>query len=361
MRLISMDKVLFDHALHENLYSANGLLLFARGMKMNSDVIDRMTERGYDRIYVDDAATQDINPEPLMSDGLQIDVFKLMLKIKQQLAPFNDPEKAPLINIDEVIHMAGVIVDEIVNVGRARAVDRLFIKPPESYFAGHSMAVAALATSLGARMGLAKAKLQALALGALLHNIGECFMPDQMFEKQAKFNDKELLLMQQHTTQGFRYLTRYDALPPTARAVAIQHHERFCGRGYPKGLSGDNIHLYAQLVGAADVYDAATTKRPHRPALAPLLAISLLLSAKDPYFSAEVRELISKRMAPFPVGTWVKLSNNTEGIVSEVPSQTVARPNVKIIYGPNRQSAQLQVVHLAAQPELRVVGIPQDL
>ena len=143
----------------------------------------------------------------------------------------------------------------------ARAVE---IRDP--YTAGHQRRVSALACAIALRMERPKAEIETLRVAGLLHDIGKLAVPAEILGKPARLNRAEVALVQAHTEVGYDIL-KDTALPPEVALVALQHHERLNGSGYPQGLAGDAIPLLSRIMAVADVVEAMSSHRPYRPAL----------------------------------------------------------------------------------------------
>jgi len=131
----------------------------------------------------------------------------------------------------------------------------------------HVCNVSMYSAVIGRRLGITDAKeLSELASGALLHDIGMRQLPRYLFNKAGKLTPVELAMVQEHPVLGFRELEPRDDVTWGQLMMVYQHHERLDGSGYPAGISGDEIHLWAKICAVADVFDAMTCHRPHRPA-----------------------------------------------------------------------------------------------
>ena len=135
----------------------------------------------------------------------------------------------------------------------------------DPYTAGHSQRVADLSVLLAQEMGLAEQDRETLRLGALLHDIGKIGIADSVLRKPAKLTPEEFDHIKQHPVLGARILQPLTFLAPHLPVVEL-HHERPDGRGYPYGLRGDEIPLFARIVHVADAFDAMTSARAYRPA-----------------------------------------------------------------------------------------------
>jgi putative two-component system response regulator len=141
----------------------------------------------------------------------------------------------------------------------------LTIEARDRYTNGHCQRLAAYGAALGHALGLVEEDIAALECGGFLHDIGKVGIPDAVLLKPGRLTAEEYDLMKRHTVigdqlcEGLRSLQR-------ARPIVRHHHERRDGSGYPDGLGGDDIPLLAQIMSIVDVFDAATTPRPYKPA-----------------------------------------------------------------------------------------------
>ena len=119
---------------------------------------------------------------------------------------------------------------------------------------------------IGRAMGLSAKDLQIMHRGGLLHDIGKIGTPPGILDKPGKLDSEETQIMRDHVRIGLRIL---EPIPGFREALPIvaQHHEAFDGSGYPEGLAGENISLYARIFAVADTYDAITSNRPYRQGL----------------------------------------------------------------------------------------------
>ncbi len=136
----------------------------------------------------------------------------------------------------------------------------------DSYTHGHSARVAQLSLLIGEQLDLSKEELRDLEVACLFHDVGKIKTPDSILLKPAKLNEAEYKEMMQHAVDGASILSWAPSLAkyiPSTR----HHHEWYNGKGYPEGLVGDDIPLFAAIIGVVDAYDAMTSDRPYRKAL----------------------------------------------------------------------------------------------
>ena len=157
----------------------------------------------------------------------------------------------------------------------------------DHYVETHSVHIAELALQVGLRLGLTAEQLDVLTYAALLHDLGKVTVPDAILHKPGPLSPEEWEVLRQHPTVGSQALQDVELLRDAAQIVE-QHHERFDGTGYPKGLAGQEIRIEARIIAAVDAYDAMTTNRPYRRALPPQQAVAELRRGAGTQFDPEV-------------------------------------------------------------------------
>jgi len=164
----------------------------------------------------------------------------------------------------------------------------------DAYTHGHSARTAALAVSLGVRLGLAPDDLRTLAQGAYLHDIGKLTIPDEILNKPDLLTDDERAAINTHPDAGCEIASEHTVLAPCLPIIR-HHHERMDGAGYPAGLAGEDIPLLARIAAVADVWDALTTDRAYRPGWQPERALDHIVdgagSHLDPVVVAALLDL----------------------------------------------------------------------
>ena len=138
--------------------------------------------------------------------------------------------------------------------------------------------------------------------------------------------------MQEHPRLGFEILRHYYEFSLAIAHIAYQHHERLDGSGYPRGLKGDAIHQYARIVAVVDVFDAMRSERVYRPGVPVHKVLEQLQRGRGTKFAPEVVDSLLRRVAPYPVGTTVRLSNGEVGVVTAVPPGARDRPTVTVLF-----------------------------
>ncbi len=140
------------------------------------------------------------------------------------------------------------------------------IEAKDEYTEGHNDRVSKLAVMLAERAGLAIKEIEQVRMGGILHDIGKIGIPDNVLNKHGPLNDEEFRMIKSHPVQGEKILQPLRSLQEVS-TIVLHHHERYDGGGYPAGLAGEKIPLFARIVAIADSFDAMTTNRPYRKAL----------------------------------------------------------------------------------------------
>jgi len=153
----------------------------------------------------------------------------------------------------------------------------------------HTHRVGELAVSIAERLGLPDPQVELIRLAAALHDVGKIAIPDAVLAKRGKLTVEEFEHMKTHTTVGGRMLSGSGfELVAMAEQIALTHHEKWDGSGYPAGLGGEEIPIAGRIVAVADVYDALTHVRPYKPAWTSADAIAEMRLQSGRHFDAQV-------------------------------------------------------------------------
>ena len=210
------------------------------------------------------------------------------------------------------------------------------LKTQDDYSFMHSVAVCALMVALARQMGLDEDDCRAAGLAGLLHDVGKALMPLGVLNTPGRLPDAEYTLMRTHAERGHELLQQGAEVPPEALEVALHHHERLDGTGYPHGLVGEGTGLFARMGAVCDVYDAITSNRPYKEGWDPAESISKMASWKGHYdpviFSAFVQSL-----GIYPTGSLVRLDSGLLAVVVEQVPGGLVSPKVRVFFNTRNQ------------------------
>lgn len=153
----------------------------------------------------------------------------------------------------------------------------------DRYTAGHSLRVADYAQAIAREIKVPPNEIENIRLAAWLHDVGKIGIPDAVLLKPGRLTTEEFGLIKLHPQIGRKILERAHGFEPILDAVEL-HHENYDGSGYPYGLSGERIPLAARIIRVADAFDAMTTNRSYRPALAVEVAMDTIHSGQGREF-----------------------------------------------------------------------------
>ncbi|MEO2267178.1 HD-GYP domain-containing protein [Pseudoalteromonas sp. YIC-656] len=205
------------------------------------------------------------------------------------------------------------------------------MREKDAYLMEHSINVSILITIFAKHLRLDSQLTHELATGALLHDIGKIKISDDILQKPGKLTEQEFLEVQQHARFSKEILEQA-GLSGVAVEIAGYHHERIDGTGYPFGVKGEELSIYARMASIVDVYDALTAERVYKVGMTPIQAFKLLNEGAGSKFDETLLTLFIQCIGVHPVGTLVKLSNHKVGIVSRSNPSNPLKPTVKVFY-----------------------------
>lgn len=316
-----------------NIYDAKGHLLLAKGVLLSQKYLDRLNELGITEIYVEDSSTSDIQIKETITPETKRKALNIITKEFNKASSFKNKGKVPIQTklFEEVIDS---LLEELKE-NKSALITLINLKSFDDYTYVHSFNVTIYSLILGMDLYLDEIKLKKLGLGAIFHDIGKIQIPPEILNKKGPLTEKEYETIKNHTREGYKILGKVPNLPAVSRHVALSHHERCDGRGYPKGLKCEKIPLFSRIVAVADVYDALITERPYRPKILPHEAIEIVMASAGPQLDFELVKIFGKRIVPYPIGTTVRLTTGEVGVVKDVKYGFTTRPTVKILYDKN--------------------------
>ncbi|SHJ49661.1 HD-GYP domain-containing protein [Desulfofundulus thermosubterraneus] len=163
----------------------------------------------------------------------------------------------------------------------------------DPYSCGHSRRVADMAVDLARLVGLKGRELEMVHIAAHLHDIGKIGVPDQILRKPGRLLSHEYAIIQRHPEIGYNILVKSRQLKRVA-VMVLHHHERWDGKGYPRGLKGEAIPLGSRIIALCDTVDAMTSERPYRPPLSWQQCRQEIVAGKAGQFDAVLVEAAEK-------------------------------------------------------------------
>jgi len=366
MRLVPIECVKEGSFLAKTIYDENERVLLREGVTLTANLIKRIKLIPVYSVYINDE----------YSEGVIDDIIKPELRqkcIKTLKNTFNSIEKysssntdsrnnnrnIPVENFLSINDLAQEIMDEVLS-SKNLMISLVDIKNLDNYTYQHSVNVAVLSLVLGSQLNLRKSELFDLCTGALIHDIGKIFIPKEVLNKVEALTADEFSLISEHTVKGYNYLKGSSDVSSVPRIIALQHHEKVNGKGYPEHRESDKINKLAKITAICDVYDALTSDRPYRRAMLPSDALEYIMAHSGTHFDYEMVKAFSKIIVPYPEGTIVKLSNGDIGIVQTTYVNFPLRPQIKILRSKNPEMLN-QYINLTDNLSIVIESIEYEL
>ncbi len=224
------------------------------------------------------------------------------------------------------------------------------LKDASDYRYTHGISMAVWAGILGRHIGLHRDELEKLVVGCAMCDVGMTLLPQDIVTKSGRLTEGERQVMQQHPKLGANYVASSDGGDIEIVAIIENHHERYDGSGYPRGVEGATIPLLARIAGLVDTYDAMITPKPYAGARSSYEASQELLEMKNHQFQAVLVEQFIQAIGLFPTGSLVELNTGEVGIVVKQNELRRLKPEVVVILNTGKaRKSVLELVDLARQ------------
>lgn len=247
-------------------------------------------------------------------------------KSKELFESIKMSRKIPLMDIRKEIHPA------IHELAKQEDIFELFetLKAKDDYTYQHNIGVGVLSTLIGRWMNLEESELSTLSLAAFLHDVGKVKIPAEILNKPGKLTEKEFDLVKKHTIFGYELLKETTGLSPRIARVALQHHEREDGRGYPLGLKKENIDIFSSIVAVADVFHAMSSKRPYHEPVPFHEIVSQMGQGKFGELNPNIVSLFLENMMRRTIGRQVVLTDDRVAEVVLLHPNRLETPLIKV-------------------------------
>lgn len=362
MRLVPIQCVKENSYLGRDLYDDNGKILLREGAVLTASILKKIESLQIYTIYITDEYSKDVF-ESVIKPEIRQKAIKIVRQkfnslekgIKGHDISYNESEK----EFEAIACTAKELIEEIL-LNKDIILCLVDIKSFSNYTFQHSVNVAVISLLIGMKISLHKFDLIDLCVGAMLHDIGKVFIPKEILEKSSELTKEEFHILKQHTTKGYEYLRESNNIAITSTLVALQHHEKISGQGFPEERSGEKISKFAKIVAIADVYDTLTSEQYYRRAISPNEAFEYIMANGGIKFDYEFVQVFLKIVVPYAVGTLVKLSTGEIGLVSKINKDMPLRPEVKIIHS-NKDNNINKYVNLVDNIGIVIKGVQYEV
>lgn len=263
------------------------------------------------------------------------------------------------LDMDRVEPVVAGMMDSLGRNGAALITLSKLRKSSDHLF-NHAVNVSVLAMYFGRFLGLHPITLKRIGQAGLFHDIGMAEVPDAVIKNRGKLSEDDLALVRRHPAAGYEVLQEQAEIYPEVLEGALEHHESFNGNGYPFGLSGNKITVVGRILALADSYDALTSDRPHRKAMAPHKALSVIYGMRGQDFDPSFVERFIQGVGVYPLGSAVELNTGQSGVVIRANPENPLRPVVSLLTDPRGWPVPPRTVDLSGQNALRIVNCKES-
>ncbi|MFV0516051.1 MAG: HD-GYP domain-containing protein [Aminipila sp.] len=275
MRKISLDEIKIGMCVGQDLHTENGQLITPSNTIVTPTLIKKLKRFKIETIEIVSESKTD---PPISEDIFNVkdtESFKQFkskcTEAKQSLTNSFDSilESKPNISHLSIIKGLSSVLYEN-NKNNLNLMDMIYnIHEHSDLVYTHSINVGMIAGQLGRWLGFSEADVQLLTTCGLFHDIGKLLIPREIVEKPGKLTDVEYKIIQTHTIKGYELLEQFDSLDDRIKKVALFHHERCDGTGYPMNFNCEQLDSFSKIIAIADTYEAMTSERSYRSPICP--------------------------------------------------------------------------------------------
>uniref|UniRef100_A0A7V4TEG0 HD-GYP domain-containing protein n=1 Tax=Candidatus Caldatribacterium saccharofermentans TaxID=1454753 RepID=A0A7V4TEG0_9BACT len=332
----------------------DGSVLLNRGVVLTEAYIQKLRELGFQSIFVEHELFEDI----AASEPLRVETRKRVQRILHDTV--RRLRRGGGVSYHEVLQVLEEVLDEILT-NSTTVFYLIQMQSRNDLIFHHSVNVAVLSLLVGKCLNLSRLQLRKLGLGALLHDLGKIRLPEDLLVKERNLTEDERNLVRMHPIWSKEMIQRNPDYDFLASVIALQHHERLDGSGYPYGLSGEEIHFLSRICACADVYDALTVDRPYRKRFSYAEALEYLMGNASRLFDLQVVTTMVRHIAPYPVGETVRLTTGEIAVVVRLNEGLPIRPVVRVIRDPNGQPLEKpRDLDLMKELTVAIVGTAEE-
>jgi len=360
VRFLPLMYVKENQLLGESLFDSNGRILLRKGVPLKPETIKSIEKLGYHSIYIfDHKEDVEENNTSFLEDDVKLRILKnirdnfyhfKMIYHMRSLGKDGNKLFKLMEERDELLDKLHTFTDEILLILKkspSHRIERVEVKSDRNYQYQHALNTAIIATIVGMNMNLNYLELKSIFLGAIMKEMGNVAIPEEILMKKGKLTAIEFDILKSHTEISYQEIRNCDAINNNIKQICLEHHEKLDGSGYPKGLMQDQISFLTRIVAVADTYDALTSDRGFRPAYPPHRALKMMYSEVGKSYDRDVLKKLRKMVIPFPIGTYINLNAGFGKVVQYTPD--LERPIVQLESG--------MTVDLSRDPNFEITGL----
>ncbi|SDN23086.1 HD-GYP domain-containing protein [Alkalicoccus daliensis] len=340
MRYVSLENVQQGEKLGKQILSNDGRIMLSKGVQLTVGLISKLRAMGVSALFIEDTRFDDIVIEEVVSETTKRETMKTLANSVQFLQ-----QDKPL-NGEEISNSVDSIIEEIMG-NHEVLMSITDIRTKENEIFVHLLNVCILSTMIGVKLNLNRERIQELAIGAILHDIGKLIDRVPLKDIPSGYSGGEEEL-KHHSWKGFNVLRKSSDISTLSAHIALAHHEYVDGSGLPRGMQGEDIHFLAKIVAVTNDYDRLITHSDPAEKMFPHEAGEYIMSLTGKRYDHNVVWRFLRSIAFYPNGTQVKLSTNQVGVVTGQHKGLPQRPIIRV-YDGDEESFTFEEVDLAVE------------
>jgi HD-GYP domain-containing protein (c-di-GMP phosphodiesterase class II) len=327
-----------------DVYDLKGNILLKKGAELKAQALERLSKNNVPHIYTaeePDAETHTVYELNMLAELLRVlyyftstggengEILKRYNQDEVRRFLSYSNEAGSRIAYGHIFKYFAGCMAAVFKSGKKQPYDFADYRDKSTYYSFHAVNSSCIAAAIGANMGFKESEIADLIIGTLLYDM-KMFAYDFINDnRELKPVEKEE--MHQHPLQSFEHVKSIFGISSSSASIALQHHERYNGSGYPKGLRKDDINILSRIAAVADVYDALTSSRPFRRAYPPEEAWGHIAGNSGVLFDPEVVDEFKRTIPKFMPGTTAEASGGRTALVCSNAYGMAEYPRIKLI------------------------------
>jgi putative nucleotidyltransferase with HDIG domain len=310
----------------QDIFDPKGVHLVAKGVRINEFILSRLVDLGITHIPVHEDS-------PRGDKKGNTTALLIEKSYKKDVATYkgiiNDLASGKRFDIEQLDLLKGSIGNKITH---SHLLIESFtqLEDKDEYTYTHSVNVAFYGMLIAKWMGLSQKQIDDIIQVGILHDLGKIKIPDSILNKEGSLKPEEFKIMKRHATFSYEIIKNVGEINDYIKQAVLMHHEREDGKGYPLGVTGDKINLYAKIISVADVYGALTSERVYKKRSTPFNTFKEFYENPNEYghFSADVVMIFLKNIANYYEGSMVRMNTGQVGKIAFIPPNNISNPIV---------------------------------
>lgn len=305
----------------KNVFDIDGKLLLAQKTIISKEYIDKLCFHKIEEIFIDENLVEE--EPPTKGYTIYKEAYSTIKNIMSNVGSNKSIDiKLAKETVDEIVH--NILEDSYA------FIELSSIRDKDSYTFLHSIDVCIYSLIIAKEIGIRDEALNKLGLGALLHDIGKARIPNEILQKPGALTEEEFAIVKKHSVLGYESIINSTNVDKSIAYMALEHHERWDGKGYPFGKKHTQINPFARIITICDIYDALTSERVYRKRSLPHEAAEYIIANAGAITDPNITLKFINKIAIYPVGSIVVLNTGEIGRVAKIENTAPLRPVIDI-------------------------------